>query len=51
MERVPFLATEAAALYEGLRLPVSILLDNVRSTYNVGRSSALQMARVSSVFY
>jgi tRNA G18 (ribose-2'-O)-methylase SpoU len=35
-ERVPFVATHAANLYEGLRLPVSILLDNVRSMYNVG---------------
>lgn len=36
VERVPFLATAAASPYEGLRLPVSILLDNVRSMYNVG---------------
>ena len=36
MERLPYLATTAAASYEGLRLPVSILLDNVRSMYNVG---------------
>ena len=35
--RVPFLATTAAAAYEGIRpLPVSVLLDNVRSLYNVG---------------
>jgi 23S rRNA (guanosine2251-2'-O)-methyltransferase len=36
MERLPYLATMAAASYEGLRLPVSLLLDNVRSMYNVG---------------
>lgn len=35
-ERVPYLATNASASYAGLRLPVSILLDNVRSMYNVG---------------
>ncbi len=35
-ERLPFIATNAAAAYDGLRLPVSILLDNVRSMYNVG---------------
>ena len=35
MERIPFQATDAA--YENIRaLPVSILLDNVRSMYNVG---------------
>jgi tRNA G18 (ribose-2'-O)-methylase SpoU len=37
MDRVPFLATQAAALYEQIgQLPVSVLLDNVRSLYNVG---------------
>jgi 23S rRNA (guanosine2251-2'-O)-methyltransferase len=36
MERVPYRATESATAYDGLRLPVSILLDNVRSMYNVG---------------
>ena len=36
MERVPFRATEGAAPYAELRLPVTILLDNVRSMYNVG---------------
>ena len=35
-ERLPFIATRAATVYDGLRLPVSILLDNVRSMYNVG---------------
>lgn len=36
-ERLPFLATSTAEAYEGLRpLPVSVLLDNVRSMYNVG---------------
>jgi tRNA G18 (ribose-2'-O)-methylase SpoU len=36
MDRVPYRATEGATAYDGLRLPVSILLDNVRSMYNVG---------------
>ncbi len=37
MERIPFQATHAGAAYERLAaLPVSILLDNVRSMYNVG---------------
>jgi tRNA G18 (ribose-2'-O)-methylase SpoU len=37
MDRVPFQATAAGAVYERIRsLPVSILLDNVRSLYNVG---------------
>jgi 23S rRNA (guanosine2251-2'-O)-methyltransferase len=36
MDRVPFRATHAGAVYAGLSLPVSILLDNVRSLYNVG---------------
>src|SRR5271155_4157512 len=36
-ERTPYLATRVAARYAGLRqIPVSILLDNVRSLYNVG---------------
>ena len=35
--RVPFRATAASAPYDLVgRLPVSVLLDNVRSTYNVG---------------
>ena len=37
MDRIPFQATSAGALYEGIAvLPVAILLDNVRSMYNVG---------------
>ena len=37
MERIPFQVTTAAASYEGLsNLPVRVLLDNVRSLYNVG---------------
>jgi tRNA G18 (ribose-2'-O)-methylase SpoU len=37
MERLPFQATQAASAYESIRLlPVSVLLDNVRSMYNVG---------------
>ncbi|HTC87583.1 MAG TPA: TrmH family RNA methyltransferase [Bryobacteraceae bacterium] len=36
-ERVPYLVTQAAVPYEGLRpIPVSILLHDVRSLYNVG---------------
>ena len=37
MDRVPFQATAGGALYEGIgTLPVAVLLDNVRSMYNVG---------------
>jgi len=37
MERLPFQATSAGAPYSALgTLPVTILLDNVRSMYNVG---------------
>jgi tRNA G18 (ribose-2'-O)-methylase SpoU len=37
MDRVPFQATAASSAYDPIgRLPVSILLDNVRSLYNVG---------------
>jgi len=36
-DRLPFQATQAAARYQRIAaLPVSILLDNVRSLYNVG---------------
>jgi len=36
-QRLPFQVTQAAARYDTLTpLPVSILLDNIRSTYNVG---------------
>ncbi len=35
-DRVPYRLTPAAAPYDGLRLPAAILLDNVRSMYNVG---------------
>lgn len=35
--RTPFLATQASAAYDKISsLPVSVLLDNVRSMYNVG---------------
>jgi 23S rRNA (guanosine2251-2'-O)-methyltransferase len=35
--RTPFLATEAARSYDSIRrLPVTVLLDNVRSMYNTG---------------
>ena len=37
MDRVPFQATCAGALYDGISaLPVAVLLNNVRSLYNVG---------------
>jgi 23S rRNA (guanosine2251-2'-O)-methyltransferase len=36
-DRVPFQATAAGARYDNIcRLPVAVLLDNVRSLYNVG---------------
>jgi 23S rRNA (guanosine2251-2'-O)-methyltransferase len=36
-DRLPFRATSEAASYDGiLRMPVAVLLDNVRSMYNVG---------------
>ena len=39
-DRLPYLATEVAAPYDGIEpIPVSILLDNVRSLYNVGAFS------------
>ncbi len=37
LERLPYKATRQAAAYEHIaKLPVSVLLDNVRSAYNVG---------------
>jgi 23S rRNA (guanosine2251-2'-O)-methyltransferase len=37
LDRIPFQATSAGAQYERITaLPVSILLDNIRSMYNVG---------------
>src|SRR5262249_42937511 len=37
VERTPFQATSAAAAYAGLeKLPARVLLDNIRSLYNVG---------------
>jgi 23S rRNA (guanosine2251-2'-O)-methyltransferase len=37
MDRIPFQATTAAARYDTVQtLPVAVLLDNVRSLYNVG---------------
>jgi tRNA G18 (ribose-2'-O)-methylase SpoU len=35
-DRVPYRATPLAAAYDGLKLPVSVLLHDVRSMYNVG---------------
>ncbi len=36
LDRLPFQATTAGQSYDNLSLPVSVLLDNVRSLYNVG---------------
>ena len=37
MDRVPFQATSGGALYQSIvELPVAVLLDNIRSLYNVG---------------
>ena len=36
MDRLPYQATPLAAAYDGIALPVAVLLDNVRSMYNVG---------------
>ena len=37
MDRVPFQVTSAGALYDHIStLPVAVMLDNVRSLYNVG---------------
>ncbi len=36
MDRIPYQATPLAAAYERLETPVEVLLDNVRSMYNVG---------------
>ena len=37
MERIPYQVTAAAAAYERIgRVPVTVVLDNVRSMYNVG---------------
>ena len=36
MDRLPFLATSAAAAYTELRLPAALFLHHVRSMYNVG---------------
>jgi tRNA G18 (ribose-2'-O)-methylase SpoU len=36
MARLPFRATEGSAAYADLRLPATLLLDNIRSMYNVG---------------
>lgn len=35
-ERLPFQASSGSENYSGLRLPVALLLDNIRSMYNVG---------------
>lgn len=52
MDRVPFQATSAGALYDGISaLPVSVLLDNVRSLYNVGAFfRTADAARVEKIY-
>ena len=35
-DRLPFQVTSLGSAYEGLRLPAAVLLDNIRSLYNVG---------------
>jgi tRNA G18 (ribose-2'-O)-methylase SpoU len=35
-DRLPFQVTSLGSAYEGLRLPAAVLLDNIRSMYNVG---------------
>lgn len=36
VERVPYLATAGSRVYDDLHLPVTLLLENIRSMYNVG---------------
>jgi tRNA G18 (ribose-2'-O)-methylase SpoU len=36
MERIPYRATQGSAAYANLHLPATLLLDNIRSMYNVG---------------
>ena len=36
MDRIPFQATRGGACYDNFALPVCLVLDNVRSLYNVG---------------
>ncbi|MGA2270383.1 MAG: RNA methyltransferase [Bryobacteraceae bacterium] len=52
MDRVPFQATSVGALYDRIRaLPVSVLLDNVRSLYNVGAFfRTADAARVEKIY-
>ncbi len=52
MDRLPFQATSAAAVYDRITvLPVTIVLDNVRSLYNVGAffrtADAARIARLA----
>jgi 23S rRNA (guanosine2251-2'-O)-methyltransferase len=47
-ERIPFQVTVGGAVYDGIaRLPVTLLLDNIRSLYNVG--SLFRTADAASV--
>jgi tRNA G18 (ribose-2'-O)-methylase SpoU len=52
MDRIPFQATTAGARYETIAaLPVTILLDNVRSMYNVGAFFRTADAAGASALY
>jgi 23S rRNA (guanosine2251-2'-O)-methyltransferase len=52
MDRLPFQATTAGARYETIAaLPVTILLDNVRSMYNVGAFFRTADAAGASALY
>ncbi|MBV9770291.1 MAG: hypothetical protein JOZ32_12020 [Bryobacterales bacterium] len=45
---IPYLATQAAALYNGpCPIPASVLLQDGRSLYNVGHSSARPIRRIA----
>lgn len=58
-ERIPFQVTTGAAPYDGIRqLPVSVILENLRSAYNVGsffrtadavRTARLMLCGISSI--
>ncbi len=51
MDRIPYQATPLATAYERIELPVVVLLDNVRSMYNVGAFfRTADAARVRKLF-
>lgn len=52
MERLPFRATQLASPYEAIgKLPVAVLLDNVRSMYNVGSFFRTADAAAAAALY